>query len=61
MAIFEFNEVAGIIVKRGTGKEILCKDCASDEDWDNALQDDIITYDQANEDLYFCDQCKKRL
>ena len=45
------------------GEELICSDCAKDEESENLKEDAIVTRDEVenSDDLYFCDRCKKRI
>jgi Zn-finger nucleic acid-binding protein len=65
MGIVNMDDVRGIWADRGTGdKVILCQECATDEEWNNALEEDLITSQAIEADpdkMYFCDECHKQL
>ncbi len=42
--------------------EIACEDCLTEDEWKNMSENEIITRDQLEEEqVVFCDRCKKRL
>ena len=44
------------------GGEVVCCDCADDEDTADLTEKEILTdKDTEKGDLYFCDRCKKKL
>ena len=65
MGIVDMKDVVGIWVDdpMGSAKLIKCEECATNEEWDNALEDDLITSSdiENQEQACFCDECKKRL
>ncbi|MGE5530468.1 MAG: hypothetical protein ACM3X6_15180 [Patescibacteria group bacterium] len=62
MAIYKDEEIAGYYIN----KEIVCKDCATEEEADKVTQDDLITFagiQKAIDDgeRFFCDQCNQQI
>jgi hypothetical protein len=56
------EDVRGLYV----GKELLCMNCVSDEDLNDAELDNMLTVDQVEKKtaegaFIFCDRCKKRI
>ena len=44
------------------GGDMVCTECATDEDTKDVTQDEILVDSQVDGDtLYFCDRCKKQL
>jgi hypothetical protein len=46
-----------------SNSEIVCLECVTDEESDEATEEDFILRDEIenSEDLLFCDRCKKRI
>ncbi len=54
MGTIKKEDIIGIMLN---GKTV-CKDCASDDDWNAAKETDFLTKDLTNiEDIGFCDEC----
>jgi hypothetical protein len=53
------EEIVGIL----DGQRLICADCVSDEDFNSADANEILTLDEVEEsgDVFFCDECKKRI
>ncbi len=52
-----------VAIRREDGN-IVCEECATQEEWDNATEDQIVTRSEIENDsdnLYFCDECKKQI
>jgi hypothetical protein len=64
MGMVDMDDVVGIWVEREAGNRIIvCQECATDEEWNSALEEDFITSQdiENTEKAYFCDRCQKRL
>ena len=59
MGTIKQDEIRGIHVSG----EVLCSNCATDEEMKNVKEEEIISENMAEKDdtLYFCDRCKERL
>lgn len=58
MGIVNRDEIVGIHDENS----IKCKDCMTNEDWNNLKEEDIILQNEIEgDDMYFCDECEKQL
>ena len=58
MAIIKTDDIVGYLIDQ----EHACKECATQEEGEEATLDTIITEnDRGIEDRYFCDQCKEEM
>ena len=57
--IIENDDIAGYFLNN----EVVCSDCATKEETDEATQDEIIILTKIKNDdsRFFCDRCKKQL
>lgn len=61
------EDIAAVYVNNGPEQVLICTDCCLDkvfeEAWEKASRDDIVTQDdiEASDNLFFCDQCNKRI
>ena len=63
MSIFKKEDVVGARFDTGGGGvEIVCEECMTKEDWEELEQEEIIDREEKekDDDLYFCDRCKKQ-
>ncbi len=61
MAKIKVEDIVGLrIIPRG---DIVCWDCLSEEERQDFNEDDVIMADETESDdeIYFCDRCKKRM
>jgi len=40
---------------------VVCAGCITEDESCNASEDDIITSDDTEESLFFCDRCRKKM
>jgi hypothetical protein len=57
MAKYEKDEIVGFHV----GQEVVCDDCAEEDDREEADQKSLITAKDLEHADYFCDRCDKRI
>ena len=58
MGVYKEDELVGLSLDRG----IVCQQCTTDDEWNNATLEQIITQDDLEKgDHYFCDECGKKL
>ena len=63
MSIFKKEDAVGARFDTGGGGvEIVCEECMTKEDWKGLEQEEIIDREEKekDDDLYFCDRCKKQ-
>jgi hypothetical protein len=58
MGIINRDDIRCIITVRG---EYVCSECFTDEELREVQRDHIILFDDDEEDIIFCDRCKKRV
>ena len=60
MGVYKLDEIAAIIVEGGN---IVCIDCATDEEMNALTAEGIIEKSVLENDdtIYFCERCKKRI
>ena len=60
MGLIHAPDVVGLWVSKG---KIACRDCWTKEEFEKAKEDDFITQNEVEdeEEIYFCDRCKKTL
>ena len=61
MGIYRDEEIVALRV--GETRQVICRDCATSQQWNDTKEDDIITQESIDkkELVYFCDTCKQRL
>jgi len=57
MGIVRYEDVLGYCFDRG---QVICEECATDEQKNKAQESDFII-EIPDDEIYFCDRCKKRL
>ena len=61
MGIYRDEEI--IALRVGETRQVICRDCSTEQQWTDTKEDDIITQEsiEKKDFVYFCDTCKKRL
>ena len=57
MARYQREDILGLDLNNGP---VVCIECATEEEWNNAKEEEIIL-ETSDDEVIFCDRCREKL